>query len=232
MTNANKDSGGWRVPATQIESLIAREAARSLSDRVAIAATLEQIGITFDKLPAALGAAEEYWQRLQSDAERAQALSDLVHRIELRANNLRIVLSLGPLFGRCLPTPDAAKLIIARDIPLQIKRRGVETRLIIEDAPTPISTVDPVLLKEVARAHRCFDALLTGKVSAISELSRLEGIDERYVRRILPLAFLAPEVVDAVARGAHPIELTAKRLIRKTELPLEWDSQKRALGFR
>jgi hypothetical protein len=103
-----------------------------------------------------------------------------------------------------LPAPDPAKLVIARDIPLQIKRRGVEMRLIIEEALTITSTVDPVLLKEVARAHRCFDALLTGKLSAMSDLSVLEGIDERYVRRILPLAFLAPAVVDAIARGRIP----------------------------
>jgi site-specific DNA recombinase len=188
--------------------------------------------IASDTVPAALSAAEQYRQRLQSETERAQAVSGLVHRIELGADTLRIMLSLAPLVARHLPTPDAAKLVIARDIPLQIKRRGVEMRLIIEEAPTPTSIVDPVLLKEVARAHRCFDALLAGKVSAMSELSKLEGIDERYVRRILPLAFLAPEVVDAIARGAHPIDLTAKRLIRKTELPLEWRSQKRALGFR
>jgi hypothetical protein len=65
----------------------------------------------------------------------------------------------------------------------------------------------------------------------MSELSALEGVDERYVRRILPLAFLAPKIVDAIATGAHPIELTAKRLIRKIELPLEWDDQERVLGF-
>jgi hypothetical protein len=105
-------------------------------------------------------------------------------------------------------------------------------RLILEDTPKHTLTVDPLLLKEVARAHRCFDALLSGKVPATSELSALEGIDERYVRRILPLAFLAPEIVDAITNGAQPIELTTKRLIRKIELPLAWQDQKRALGFR
>src|SRR5262249_11340183 len=144
-------------------------------------------------------------------------------------DSLRLSLSLAPLFERHAPNPDHAALVITRDVPLQIKRRGVEMRIIIEDAPTRASTVDPVLLREVARAHRCFDALLTGKVAAMSALER---VDERYVRRIRPLAFLAPEIVDAVAKGAHPIELTAKRLIRKIELPLEWDDQERVLGFR
>lgn len=92
--------------------------------------------------------------------------------------------------------------------------------------------VDPVLLREVARAHRCFHALLTGQVAAMSELSALEGVDERYVRRILPLAFLSPAIVEAIAKGTHPVELTAKRLIRRIELPLEWESQERDLGFR
>ena len=66
-----------------------------------------------------------------------------------------------------------------------------------------------VLLREVARAHRCFDALLSGNVAAMSELSAREGVDERFIRRILPLAFLAPAIVEAIAKGTQPAELMA-----------------------
>jgi DNA invertase Pin-like site-specific DNA recombinase len=232
MTSANNENGGWRVPAAQIEAIVAHEAARCLGDRATMALAFEQAGIAPDKLPVALTAADRHQRRLQSEAESAEALSHLIHRVELQPDSLRLSLALAPLFERHAPNPDPAALVITRDVPLQIKRRGVEMRLVIEDSQTPTSTVDPVLLREVARAHRCFDALLTGKVAALSELSTLEGIDERYVRRILPLAFLAPEIVDAIAKGAHPIELTAKRLIRKIQLPLEWQNQKRTLGFR
>ena len=127
---------------------------------------------------------------------------------------------------------DAAPLTITRDLPLRIRRRGVEMRLIIGDAPASPSKADPILLKEVARAYRCFDAVLTGKVGSMAELSTREAVDERYLRRLLPLAFLAPDIVEAILKGAHPVELTAKKLIRRTALPLDWRMQKQALGFR
>jgi hypothetical protein len=83
------------------------------------------------------------------------------------------------------------------------------------------------LLKEVARAYRCFDAVLTGTVTSMIELATREAIDARYVRRLLPLAFLAPEIVEAILKGTHPVDLTAKKLIRRTALPLDRRMQSR-----
>ncbi|HTS91601.1 MAG TPA: hypothetical protein VMG55_06355, partial [Stellaceae bacterium] len=90
---------------------------------------------------------------------------------------------------------------------------------------------DPVLLRDVARAYRCFDALLTRKVSSFSELTARERIDGRYLRRILPLAFLAPDIVRAIIEGKQPVDLTTQSLVRRTVLPLDWQAQRRRLGF-
>ena len=121
---------------------------------------------------------------------------------------------------------------MTRDIPLQIKRRGVEMRLVIERGDSSRPKVDPILLKEIARAHRCFQALLTRRVASIAELAAREGVDDRYVSNVLPLAFLAPEIVEAIVRGAQPADLTATKLVRGIDLPLDWQAQKQALGFR
>ena len=49
------------------------------------------------------------------------------------------------------------------------------------DAPDPRATnPDPVLLKEVKRARRCFDALVSGRIGSVAELASLEGISDRY----------------------------------------------------
>ena len=120
---------------------------------------------------------------------------------------------------------------MTREFPLSIKRRGVEMRLIIGNEPEPTTSVDQNLFREVARARRCFDAIVTGKVKSIGELSARERTDERAIRRILPLAFLAPDIVQAIVSGAHPVELTARKLMRRTELPLDWAMQRLVLGF-
>ncbi|MGA7862674.1 MAG: hypothetical protein WCA23_01535 [Stellaceae bacterium] len=49
------------------------------------------------------------------------------------------------------------------------------------DAPDRRGTnPDPVLLTEVKRARRCFDALVSGRISSVAELASLEGISDRY----------------------------------------------------
>src|SRR5216683_3069349 len=53
-----------------------------------------------------------------------------------------------------------------------------------------LATADPTLVKEIARGHRCFNALLTGQAS-IAALAEREGVDDRYISSVLPLAFLA-----------------------------------------
>jgi site-specific DNA recombinase len=48
---------------------------------------------------------------------------------------------------------------------------------------------------------------------------------------MLPLAFLAPDIVEAIAAGRQPPDLTAYRLIRAVELPIAWAAQRQLLGF-
>jgi hypothetical protein len=49
------------------------------------------------------------------------------------------------------------------------------------DAPDPRATnPDPVLLKEVKRARRCLDALVSGRIISVAELASLEGISDCY----------------------------------------------------
>jgi site-specific DNA recombinase len=49
--------------------------------------------------------------------------------------------------------------------------------------------------------------------------------------RLLLLAFLAPDIVEAIASERHPPDLTAHRLIRTLDLPIAWSAQKQLLGI-
>jgi len=42
---------------------------------------------------------------------------------------------------------------------------------------------------------------------------------------------MAPDIVSAILSGEHPAELTARRLMDDTRLPLDWNEQRRCLGF-
>jgi hypothetical protein len=45
------------------------------------------------------------------------------------------------------------------------------------------------------------------------------------------LAFLAPDITEAILEGTQPIELSLDRLLSAMPLPLDWDAQRAALGF-
>jgi len=47
----------------------------------------------------------------------------------------------------------------------------------------------------------------------------------------MPIAFLAPDITEAILDGRQPTELSAARLKRMRDLPLDWQQQRRYLGF-
>ncbi len=59
---------------------------------------------------------------------------------------------------------------------------------------------------------------------------RVPRLAQGDVSRSLPLAFLTPNIVEAILQGRKPVEMTAPRL-KRTRLPLFWTEQRRLLGF-
>jgi len=228
VTGTSKEtSEGWRVPASQIENLVVEEAINALADRKAIAAALAKAGVASDRLPSEFVAVDGLSQRLRSETERNEAIVQLVDRVELGQKTVRIIIALGRLREESHPD-----ISLSREVPLAMKRRGVEMRLVIEGSGATAGKVDPVLFKEVARAHRWFEALLSGRAASLEGAATLEGIDRSYISRLLPLAFLSPNIVEAIVRGNQPANLTAKKLIHAINFPMEWQAQKQLLGFR
>ena len=121
-------------------------------------------------------------------------------------------------------------IALARFIPLKMKRRGIELRLVLE-GESRTRRFDLPLLKAVARARRWSDDLISGQLQSVGELARREGLDRRSVRRLLRLGFLSPKIVEAIAEGRQPPDLTVTGLTRRLDLPLFWSAQEQALGI-
>jgi hypothetical protein len=68
-----------------------------------------------------------------------------------------------------------------------------------------------------------------GRVRSLQQLADRDGITGRYIRRLLNLAFLSPELVEAILQGRQPIQLTATCLTA-FDLPLDWTEQHRLLS--
>ena len=124
------------------------------------------------------------------------------------------------------PSDDAIELTTA----VSIKRRGVGTRLVLLDAQhNHPARCDPALVKAIARGRAWFDELVTGRALSLQALAERDGITRRYIRRLVGLAFLSPELVEAILQGRQPVELTATRLT-ELDLPLDWTEQRRLLA--
>src|SRR5438132_8254588 len=88
---------------------------------------------------------------------------------------------------------------------------------------------DPTVIKAIARGRAWFEELAAGRARSLRELAERDGITRRYVRRLIDLAFLSPNLVEAILQGRQPVELTATRLT-ELDLPLDWTDQRRLLA--
>jgi hypothetical protein len=127
--------------------------------------------------------------------------------------------------------PDGSShLSLKRHVPMQIRRRGVELRLVINGRARASGKTDQSLLRAAARAHCWFDDLVGGR--SMVEIAKCNGVGKQYVSRLIRLAFLAPETVERIVAGRQPPELTAQSLqAGRFDIPVDWAAQKRALGF-
>jgi site-specific DNA recombinase len=226
---AQEGQPGWRLAAREIEHAVAEATSEILQDRAAVVAVISEVGVPSHQIPIILKTAAGVREKLRSETEAPTLMAALVDRVALRRDAIDVVLSLNFLITQREHPPDAPRLTISRTIPMQLRHRGGEMRLIIEGAAGPTSNLDLGLVRIVARAVRWFEDLASQRENSLTEIAAREGVTDRYVGQLLPLALLSPDIIEAIAAGIQPPHMTAKRLIaRAGRLPLEWSEQARA----
>jgi DNA invertase Pin-like site-specific DNA recombinase len=212
----NASSSGWRLPGQEIEQVIAHAASEILLDGCAITTALQEAGIAAHHIPSALNKAKKIQQNT------ADLIDRFIRRVDLRQDGVCLTLSLASLL-----VPEVEDLTIIRDIPMRMKRRGIEMRLII-NGTGPVR-VDQPLLKTIVRAHKWFNDLVSGRVHNMAEIASMEGVDKSYVSRVVNLAFLAPDIIESIISGHQPADLNVEKLMKRTDLPLDWVQQRQLL---
>ena len=114
------------------------------------------------------------------------------------------------------------------DLPFTLRRRRVETKLVLA-GERQMPSVDPKLIETIAQAHGWRDRLIEG--ISVADLARELGLDDGEISRVMSLAFLAPDIIASILNGRQPVELTTKHLKRLKPLPLSWAEQRQRLGF-
>jgi site-specific DNA recombinase len=84
------------------------------------------------------------------------------------------------------------------------------------------------LLTAIAKARGWIDDIRLGRIASFAGIAEREGVGERHIRLLAPLAFLSPRIIAAIVDGTAPADLTVTGLAKA--LPYSWAEQERAIA--
>ena len=231
-------SGARRVPAGDVEGLVEDRLRQFLASETELYAAIEaEVADANDRAGLISRATDlsRQWPDLEPSRKRAILIAlldrvDLLRetvKIRLRPARVPAVLDDPPRPSR---SPEGSEPTVTLTVPARLKRTGMETRLLIDGPAHSVRTPDRSLCRLLAQAHKYRAMVMQSAGKSMGQLAAEAGVGGSYFARVLRLGFLAPEVVKAILHGRQPIELTAKRLVNETQIPITWSDQLAILG--
>jgi DNA invertase Pin-like site-specific DNA recombinase len=215
------DPSGWRLPARPLEQAVARILAAAFSASAfparlvpgASAAETERVRGGLSTLASELG---------KEDADAVGRAASLISTVTVASESIGILLDPAAM-ASALSLDDGRLCEDALNIerPMRMRRRGVETRLVLEDARAEI---DRTLVRNIARAQGWLDLVHAGE--SFDAIAAAQGRSKNRIQQMIHLAFLAPDVVEGILKGTQPLGLTSEWL-KTRRLPARWDEQRR-----
>lgn len=118
--------------------------------------------------------------------------------------------------------------VVSVNVPMTFRKRGGRKVIVLPDGtqgnPAPRATIANTMVKAIARAFRWQALLENGTYGCLDEIGKAEKIAPSFVSRVIWLALLAPDIVEAILGGRQPACLTLKDLMGP--IPVQWDRQR------
>jgi site-specific DNA recombinase len=227
-TEANADQPALRMPAQELEKGVQAELVQFLQDQHRLLAAVPPLNAADTK--ALFASAVKAVEDLKSGraADRIRVLNRLVAQVKVHETSIEIGVREAGLHEAASASEERVHWF---SVPAQLKRGNHAMRLVLRDQATEAKVPDPGLVALLARANRWFDALRKGQHGSIASLAEEQRQDGRDVTRTVYLAFLAPDIVDCIARGEQPVGLGVQRLLAMAPLPMDWEEQRKVLGL-
>jgi len=143
---------------------------------------------------ATLESASNLVQWLENQATPAVSLNEINDRVELREDGISIALNIEVHCSRSACRPAASSIYPLSGV--RLKRRGVETGIIMAEGDDLPRKLDPALLKAVARSRVWFEELASDRAGSIADIACHENLS-------LCRASLAPGVHSAQNRRSN-----------------------------
>lgn len=228
-----------RIPARELEWLVLIELRSFFGSADRVTATLSQAGEDLAATRALVDAAQQFAKALAGDSTSGlrELFAGIVVRITIQQDSIEVHVSKEGARARLLGQErilgqDSDGQPIVLTIEMKLKRCRGEMRLIIAGWAAIDQRRQPVssLIKAVSRASDWVRRMESGECKHQRALATATGLEARYINSILRVAFLAPEIVEAILEGQQPPHLTLASLTG--DLPLSWAEQNKLLGPR
>jgi len=222
---------GWRIPALVMEGLVQSALDQTFRRKQELLKLLGPIDLDAADLPALFAQGCELANAIQMSKAKAamQLYADLVQSITISKARLKFTLNTS-FVGKQLAIIFDPQQVLELDVPIQIKRRGHELKMVVGESQGQ-TNVDPKLIRLVAQALKLKAALVENPTLSIDKYAAQNNIDHGDARRLVPLGYLAPDIVETIINGRQPVDLTVTRLRQSNQLPVLWSEQRSFLGF-
>ncbi len=210
-----------RIPAQELEHAVLEALGSHLDSQAGLLSEAPDHPEPF----ALLAEARDLKERISKS--EPDALRSLLTKVVIEPDQLRLTVS-GAALIPSSPAASAKTLLV----PAKLQRSGLAMRLIVEASQSKAGKPDPKLIRLIARSHDWAMQLISGRAKTVSAIAKVEGVTSTYVTRLAHLGLLSPDLIQAILRGEQPATLTAHSLVCQGTLPLDWDAQRRVLGFK
>jgi site-specific DNA recombinase len=85
-------------------------------------------------------------------------------------------------------------------------------------------------MKNIVLADQLKMGLENGTYKSLQQMATIHQCTISYARRILLLAYLAPDITKSILEGSQPASVTITKLTAQ-KLPLDWNEQRQYLGY-
>src|SRR5690606_9374043 len=114
-------------------------------------------------------------------------------------------------------------------IPLTVRRKNGRPKILppADQGPAEARAQDAHVLRAIARAWNWRRRLERGEASTIADIAMTEKVTDRFVSRMMRLAWLAPDVLEKLVNHRIPPALSLSDLVAVADLP--WAEQVEAV---
>lgn len=224
------DPPAWRMPAYDVERIVIERLRQLFEDKYAIRSILQSANTHAQDIVAAHAVAAKSAEQITTAYGRRSIVTNLVVRVTVEETQLRIEIDRQALLRRLGLIGDPIEPVIELIAPAAKIRRGNETRLVITNSNEASPQRDDRLVALLLEAQATRDIFLDNPALTIVEHARTTGQCRKRLTRLVRLSWLAPSIIQAIADGRQPPQLTSKMLLT-ADLPTIWSEQADQLGF-